>query len=91
MSSIAGHEKNSADPDQTPRFVGSDLSLHCLPRPVCPTIKGNMAYLSFQRNMHLFGSMRSDISMFSIQGLSRYVSIIAIENSVRLVRTFNGI
>ena len=31
---------NSVDPDQMPHSVASDLSLHCLLRPVCPTNKG---------------------------------------------------
>ena len=27
---------NSVDPDQTLRSAASDLSLHCLQRPICP-------------------------------------------------------
>ena len=27
---------NSVDPDQTAPPLGSDLGLHCLPRPICP-------------------------------------------------------
>ena len=30
-------ETNHVDPDQTPRFAASDLGLHCLHRPICPT------------------------------------------------------
>ena len=28
---------NSVDPDQTPCSVASNLGLHCLQRPICPT------------------------------------------------------
>ena len=31
---------NSVVPDQTPHSVASDLGLHCLPRPVCPSTQG---------------------------------------------------
>ena len=30
--------RNSADPDQMPHSVASDLGLHCLLRPVCPSV-----------------------------------------------------
>ena len=31
---------NSVDPDQMPHSVASDLGLHCLPKPICPSIWG---------------------------------------------------
>ena len=34
----AGCVANNVDPDQTKRYVASDLGLHCLLRPVCRNI-----------------------------------------------------
>ena len=31
---------NSVDPDQMPHYAASDLGLHCLQRPICPTTLG---------------------------------------------------
>ena len=31
-----------ADPDEMPDSVASDLSLHCLTRPICPNFMTNM-------------------------------------------------
>ena len=36
MSKIVGGVANSADPDQMPCFVASDLCLNCLFTAVCP-------------------------------------------------------
>ena len=36
----AGCVINSVDPNEKPRSVASHLGLHCLLRPVCPTIYG---------------------------------------------------
>ena len=38
---------NSADPDQMPQNVASDLGLYCLQRPICPNT--NCAFDSFQK------------------------------------------
>ena len=36
--------ENSGDPDQTPRFVASDLSLYCLPTKGVSRFKGSPDY-----------------------------------------------
>ena len=35
---LAGGMANSIGPDQTSRYMASDLDLHCLLRPVCSNI-----------------------------------------------------
>ena len=37
---------NSVDPDQIPHSVASDLGLHCLLSPICPSIQGNYCMAS---------------------------------------------
>ena len=39
---------NSVDPDQTKHSVVSDLGVHCLQRPICPTTK---SYYNNQEGM----------------------------------------
>ena len=45
---------NSVDPDQTPRSAASDLGLHCLQRPICPSNQ----YLGLIRLMFAHASAR---------------------------------
>ena len=47
---IAGLVANSADPDQTPLSVVSDLGLKCSLRPVCPNMQGNLIKSNPLRN-----------------------------------------
>ena len=39
---------NSVDPDQTLHSAASDLGIHCVLRPVCPTIKYYRKKINYQ-------------------------------------------
>ena len=38
---------NSVDPDQMLHSAASDLGLHCLQRPICPSTEGNYGIISY--------------------------------------------
>ena len=61
---------NSVDPDQVPQNVASDLGLHCLLRPVCPSTHHGMYYggvfwdffIFLSPSKHVVGTHWKDLS-----------------------------